>query len=194
MIDGSEAREHLAMVDRIVERTSSRLNVGAEYFVVWGIASATMSLMYQLVADRLVPTNAIVVAWVAAFAAVAFSIWRGKSVGQQRLTFLEREFLTVLKVAMLVTFVVFAIELFGANIFGPIGLASIWSFAASIVVLYIAMHGNRRALVGGIMLLLSLAAANIFPDYAGYALSAGMLVGDAGFGVVELIAAARNAN
>ena len=193
MIEDSEAREHLAMVDRIVERTSSRLNVGAEYFVVWGIASATMSLMYQLVADRLVPTNSVAIAWAAGIAAVLFSIWRGKSVGQQRLTFLEREFLTVLKVAMLVTFVVFVIELFGANIFGPIGPASIWSFAASIVVLYIAMHGNRRALIGGIVLVASLAVANLYPSFAGYALSAGMLLGYAGFGIVELLAAGRNA-
>ena len=194
MIDGSEAREHLAMVDRIVERTSSRLNVGAEYFIVWGIASATMSLMYQLIGDRIAPPNSIWIAWGAAFAAFAFSIWRGKSVGLQRLTFLEREFLTVLKVAMMVTFFVFIIELFGANIFGALGLATIWSFAASIVMFYIAMHGNRRALVGGVLLLLSLMAANIFPNFLGYALSAGMLVGYAGFGVVELIAAARNAD
>ncbi len=189
MIEDSEAREHLAMVDRIVERTSTRLNVGAEYFVVWGIASATMSLMYQLIADRNLPANFIWIAWGAAFAAVAFSIWRGRSSRKARPSFLEREFLTVLKVAMTVTFAIFFIELFGANIFGPLGLAAVWSFGASIVVLYVAMHGNRRALVGGIALLLSLAAANIWPGFAGYALSAGMLVGYAGFGVVEMLAA-----
>ncbi len=191
MIEGSEAREHLAMVDRIVERTSSRLNVGAEYFVVWGIASATMSLSWQLISDHRVPFNAIWIAWGAALLAVAFSIWRGRSAREERLTFLDREFLTVLKVAMGVTFFVFAIELFGANLFGSIGLGAIWSFAASIVLFYIALHGNRRARGGGILILLSLVVANIRPDYAGYALSAGMLVGYAGFGVVEMLAASR---
>ncbi|NNM93342.1 MAG: hypothetical protein HKL92_08370 [Candidatus Eremiobacteraeota bacterium] len=191
MIEGTEAREHLEMVDRIVERTSTRLNVGAEYFVVWGLASASMSLMYQLVGTQLAPANAIWIAWGAALAAMAFSIWRGRSARLERLTFLEREFLTVLKVAMMVTFFVFIIEIFGANLFGVTGLGAIWSFAASIVLFYIAMHGNRRALVGGIILLLSLAVANYKPDFVGYALSAGMFVGYAGFGAVELIASSR---
>ena len=191
MIDGPEASEHLAMVDRIVERSSTRLNVGAEYFVVWGLASATMSLMYQLIGTHLAPANAIWIAWGAALAAVAFSIWRAKSARLPRLSFLEREFLTVLKVAMMVTFFVFIIEIFGANLFGGIGMGAIWSFAASIVLFYIAMHGNRRALGGGIILMLSLVVANVRPDYAGYALSAGMFVGYAGFGALELVASLR---
>ena len=191
MIDGSEAGEHLAMVERIVDRTSTRLNVGAEYFVVWGISSALMSLMFQLVGTHLAPGNSIWIAWGAALAAVLFSIWRGRTAPQQRITFLEREFLTVLKVAMRVTFFVFIIEIFGANLFGGIGMGAIWSFAASIVLLYIAMHGNRRALGGAIILLLSLVVANVRPEYAGYALSAGMFIGYAGFGVLELIASSR---
>ncbi len=193
MIEESEAREHLAMVDRIVEHTSKRLRVGAEYFVVWGIASAIMSLTWQLISDRHLPIQGIWISSAAGVLAVAFSIWRARCDCNERLTLLEREFLAVLKVAMGVTFFVFAIEIFGANLFGSTGLAAIWSFAASIVLFYIAMHGNRRASGGGIILLLSMLIANLRPEYAGYALSAGMFVGYAGFGAVELLAASRDA-
>lgn len=191
MIEGSEAREHLAMVDRIVERTSTRLNVGAEYFIVWGLVSAIMSLSWQLISDHRAPVASIWVGWIAAAFAVGFSIWRGRSAREQRVTFLDREFLAVLKVAMGVTFFTFIIEIFGPNLFGAIGLGAIWTFAASIVLFYIAAHGNRRARGGGIILLLSLLIANLRPEYAGYTLSAGMLVGYAGFGAVEMLAVSR---
>jgi hypothetical protein len=51
------------------------------------------------------------------------------------------------------------------------------------------MHGNRRAQVAGILVVVSLIAANFAPPaIAGYILAAGMLGGYAGFGVSELLA------
>ncbi|HZY97594.1 MAG TPA: hypothetical protein VFE35_10905, partial [Candidatus Cybelea sp.] len=75
------------------------------------------------------------------------------------------------------------------RIFAGIASAAIWSVAEAIVLLYIGMHGNRRAQVAGVLVVVSLIAANFAsPSVAGYILGAGMLVGYAGFGVSELLA------
>jgi hypothetical protein len=51
------------------------------------------------------------------------------------------------------------------------------------------MHGNRRAQIAGVLVIVSLVAANFAsPGIAGYVLGAGMLVGYAGFGASELLA------
>ncbi len=118
MIGEREAREHLAMLDRIVERRSQRLRVGAEY---WGIAEAIQG---------------IGIAGVAGLLAVAFSLWLGRCECNERLTLLERELFAVLRVAMGVTlfvFVIFVIEIFGPNLFCHeyFGFGAVELFAAS---------------------------------------------------------------
>jgi hypothetical protein len=51
------------------------------------------------------------------------------------------------------------------------------------------MHGNRRAQIAGVLVLVSLVAANfVAPSIAGYVLAAGMLAGYSGFGLSELLA------
>jgi MFS family permease len=74
------------------------------------------------------------------------------------------------------------------RIFAGVASAAIWSVAQAIVLLYIGMHGNRRAQVAGIFVVVSLIAANFAPPgIDGYILAAGMLGGYAGFGVSELL-------
>lgn len=189
MIDQSEALEHLAMVDRIVDRSSRRLDVGGEYFLVWGIVSGAVSLLAQLIGDHWLPAM-MLWAWPAFIGVgIAFSVWRGRrDCFAKRISLLERQFLNVLRVAILVTF---ATELIGFRIFTNVASLAIWSVAASIVLFYIGIHGNQCARIGGVILLGSIAAANFLPNLAGYALAVGMFLGYAGFGLVEMHAASR---
>jgi hypothetical protein len=54
---------------------------------------------------------------------------------------------------------------------------------------FIGLHGNRRAQLAGIAVIVSLIAANFTdPAIAGYILAAGMVVGYAGFGLAEMLA------
>jgi len=189
MIEHSEAQEHLAMVDRIVDRSSTRLQVGGEYFIVWGIASGLVMLLAQLISTGALPVAAMWAWPLFIGSGVVFSIWRGRSYGLGgRHSLLEVEFLNVLRVALMVAFLV---ELVGFHIFTDAAALAIWSVASSIVLFFIGMHGNQRARLGGIILIASIAAANFFPAFAGYALAGGMFIGYAGFGCVEMLAASR---
>jgi hypothetical protein len=99
---------------------------------------------------------------------------------------MQREFLNVLYL----TIGLAAIANIGAyNIFAGWGPAGLWSFAESVVLLYIGLHGNRRALIAGLLVVASLIFANFAGNQsAGYVLGIGMVLGYAGFGVAELLA------
>jgi MFS family permease len=170
-----QARDHIEMVNRILAESQQRLCAGGEYFVVWGIGSALVTIVFQL-ADRSLVPSAI------------FSILRGRSTraALARSSLLQREFFNVLWLTLGLAFVV---DVAVSRIFAGVASAAIWSVAQAIVLLYIGMHGNRRAQVAGILVVVSLIAANFAPPaIAGYILAAGMLGGYAGFGVSELLA------
>jgi MFS family permease len=187
-IDAAQAREHIEMVDRILAETQQRLCCGGEYFVVWGIASAFITVLAQLVDQSLVRPTALWSIPAVLLASAVFSIARSRLTRQvlQRSSLVQREFFNVLWLTLGLAFVVDAAVF---RIFAGIASAAIWSVAEAIVLLYIGMHGNRRAQVAGVLVVVSLIAANIAsPSVAGYILGAGMLVGYAGFGVSELLA------
>jgi hypothetical protein len=74
-------------------------------------------------------------------------------------------------------------------IFSGWASAAIWSFAEAIVLLFIGLHGNRRAQICGVLLVVSVVIANFSPATTiGYVLAAGMFAGYAGFGIAELFA------
>jgi hypothetical protein len=98
----------------------------------------------------------------------------------------QREFFNVLWLAIGLAFVV---NVAVYRIFSGAAAAAIWSVAEAIVLLYIGMHGNRRAQIAGVLVVVSLIAANFAPPaVVGYVLGAGMLFGYAGFGLSELLA------
>jgi hypothetical protein len=98
----------------------------------------------------------------------------------------EREFFNVLWLTLALAFVA---NVGAFNLFAGWGGAAIWTFTEAIVLFFIGMHGNRRAQVAGVLVVVSLVAANfVSTSIAGYVLAAGMLVGYAGFGVAELLA------
>jgi hypothetical protein len=99
---------------------------------------------------------------------------------------LQREYFNVLWLTIGLAFVV---NVAAYRIFSGAAAAAIWSVAEAIVLLYIGMHGNRRAQIAGVVIVVSLIAANFAPAaIVGYVLGAGMLVGYAGFGLSELLA------
>jgi hypothetical protein len=51
-IDAAQARDHLELVERILAESQPRLCTGGEYFVVWGIGSAYVTLLFALLDRR----------------------------------------------------------------------------------------------------------------------------------------------
>lgn len=188
-MDASEAREHIEMVERIVSQGSRRLRVGGEFFVVWGVVGAVIDGMITAAEAGLVPVVAFYVSYGIAIAAgIAFSIARSRYYRRcsDRMSWVERQYLNVLWLAISLTFVAMLAMTHIFNSFTS--QIALWSFAETLVLFYIAMHCNRRAQVGGIIMLASLITANFTLAYAGWILAAGVLVGYAGFGAAELIA------
>jgi MFS family permease len=186
--DAAQARDHLEMVDRILAETHPRLCSGGEYFVVWGLASAYVTILFQLVDQQVVAAAVLWSIPLVLAAAVIFSIVRGRVTRRAiaRSSLVQREFFNVLWLTLGLAFVA---DVAVFRIFAGVAGAAIWSVAEAIVLLYIGMHGNRRAQIAGLLVVVSLVAANFAPpNIAGYVLGAGMLTGYAGFGVSELLA------
>ena len=187
-IDRAQARDHIEMVDRILAESQQRLCTGGEYFAVWGVGSAAMTVVGQMESQRLLPPAAWLLLPAVLLFCVAFSVARS-SWTRRRLSsssLLQREFFNVLWLTLGLAFIV---NVAAFRIFAGIASAAIWNVAAAIVLLYIGMHGNRRAQVAGVLVIVALVAANFVPTaISGYVLAAGMLVGYAGFGLSELFA------
>jgi hypothetical protein len=186
-IDASAARDHIEMVDRILAESHQRLCAGGEFFVVWGIAGAYITLAYQLVSVGVMPSEALWSVPAAIAVAIVFSVVRGRQtrLALARTSLVQREFFNVLWLTVGLAAVV---DVAGFRIFTGLALAAIWSVAEAIVLLYIGMHGNRRAQIAGVVVIVSLIVANFVNSaLAGYVLGAGMLLGYAGFGVSELL-------
>jgi hypothetical protein len=187
-IDAEQARDHVEMVERILAQSQGRLCTGGEFFVVWGLFSGIVTGIWQLVDNAVLPRTALWFSAAALAAAIVYSIGRGRYYSQrrQRRTFLEGEFFNVLWLTIGLAFVA---NVAASNLFSGWAQAAIWTFAESIVLLYIGLHGNRRALVCGVFMVASMVAANfVSPSLAGYVLAGGMIVGYAGFGTAELLA------
>lgn len=184
----SEARDHLEMADRIVAASVRDLSMrySAPFFVVWGLFAGSVPLLFDLDRHRLIPDAALWLEPVLLAAGVTFSCIYGSSLRSKGyLSFLQREFLSVLWVTLAIAM---AATLLGSRLFPEFALGGVWTLQASTVLFYIGLHSNLRALLGGAILMLSLVAANFFPAIAGYLLAAGFFVGYAGFGVAEMTA------
>jgi hypothetical protein len=187
-LDAAAAHDHLEMVSQILAESQQRLCSGGEHFVVWGIGSAYITVLFQLVHGGLLAPAAAWSVPIVIGACAAFSIVRGRQTRRvlQRSSLLQREFFNVLWLALGLAFVV---DVAAFNIFTGLASAAIWSVAEAIVLLYIGMHGNRRAQIAGVLVVISLVVANFaWSGIAGYILGAGMVVGYAGFGASEMLA------
>lgn len=197
----AEAREHIEMVDSILARTERSLGVGGEFFLVWGVVGGLIILLFQFFG--VAATGALIVhnaqqmslgrppgaaaLWaVPALIAfgVVFSIIRGRQLKRERCSLLQREFLNVLWITTGMAFLVNAGVFW---IFSGVANGAIWNVCCSIVLFYIATHGNRVALAAAIVLVASLIAANFAHAYTSYILAAGLIFGYAGFGLASLL-------
>jgi hypothetical protein len=187
-IDTAQARDHIEMVERILAESHPRLCAGGEFFVVWGLVSAYITVVLQLVnTGRLAPAATwsvlVVVVGAASFSVARSRALRGKF---GRTSLVQREFFNVLWLTVGIAFVV---NVAAFRIFVGLAAAAIWSVAEAIVLLYIGMHGNRRAQIAGLLVVVSIVIANfVAPPLSAYVLAAGMLVGYTGFGMSELLA------
>ena len=187
-IDSAAARDHIEMVERILAEAQPRLCSGGEYFVVWGIAAAYITVIVHLADIGLIPLAALWSTPVVLAGAILFSVLRGAKTryAPGRTSLLQREFFNVLWLTIGLGFIC---NLAVYRIFNGIAASAIWSVAQAIVLLYVGMHGNRRAQVAGVLVVVSLVAANFAsPSNAAYILAAGMLAGYGGFGLSELLA------
>jgi hypothetical protein len=188
-ISTEQARDHIEMVQRIIAESSQRLCGGGEFFVVWGAFSGLITVWGHLVATRNLPQSSMWAGAALLLACIAFSIVRGRALrnSEVRRSLLQREFLNVLWLTVGLAFVV---DIAAFNIFPGLASAAIWSFAEAIVLFYIGLHGNRRAQVCGIAVVVSLVVANfVQPHLSAYVLAAGMIAGYCGFGIAELVTA-----
>ncbi len=190
-IDAAQARDHLELVDRILAESQQRLCAGGEFFVVWGLFSAIVTVLSHLVGAGLAPAGTLWVLPPLLAASVAFSIVRGRRLRELRgrESLVQREFFNVLWLTLGLA-VVANVGVY--RIFSGVASAAIWSFSEAIVLLYIGMHGNRRAQIAGVLVIVSMVVANFAaPQNVAYVLAAGMVLGYCGFGLAELLARDR---
>jgi hypothetical protein len=185
----SEAREHLEMAERIVAASTRELSLkyAAPFFILWGLFGGTVDLLAQLNGlGKLSGTLTLAVSVTLLAIAIVASALYGRHLRHSKcgMTFLQREFLNVLWISLGCAFVS---NFAGSNLFQPPGYGAVWAIAAAIVMFYIGMHANRRAIVAGIILIGSIIVANYTPSLIGYILAAGFYLGYAGFGVAELL-------
>jgi hypothetical protein len=187
-MDAAGARDHIEMIDRILAESHQRLCAGGEYFVAWGIASAYATVVSELIIRGTVPVATLWSIPTVLVLAAVFSAMRARANRQvvRRSSLVQREFFNVIWITISLAFIANAAV---HRIFSGMASAAVWSVAEATVLLYIGLHGNRRAQIGGVLIVVSMVVANFMAQsVAGYVLGAGMLLGYAGFGVVELLA------
>lgn len=187
-LDGAQAREHIEMVERILSESSQRLCSGAGYFIVWGLYSGSATIGFQLINNGVLPPAALWGQGALLLAAIVYTILasRAQRAASTRRSLVQREFLNVLALTIGLAFIA---NVGAFNLFHGWAASAIWSFAEAIVLLYIGMHGNRRAQICGVLVVVSMIVANfVHGDLAGYVLAAGMVAGYAGFGIAERLA------
>jgi hypothetical protein len=186
-LSAAQARDHLEMVERILAESQQRLCAGGEFFVVWGLFSGGTTVAGHLIAQGIAPYGLMGVVAAALVACILFSVLRGRALRgkRDRESLVQREFFNVLWLTLGLAFVV---NVAVYRIFSGLAAAAIWSFAEATVLLYIGMHGNRRAVVCGVLVLASMIVANfVAPASTAYVLAAGMIAGYTGFGLAELL-------
>lgn len=185
-LDQGQAQDHLAMVDRILSEADRQVRLLPEPFIAFGIAGGIIDLVAQRVFVNGATPSLFwigVVSWLIAIL-VAISSSRRLKRSKERLTVLDGQMYALFNVIWIVTL----ITAFGAqpHIFDGWAGAAIWSFAFAIAMIFAGTQGNRIAFAGGIVLAVSIVAANLFYPFAGYIFAAGMWIGMAGAGVALL--------
>lgn len=180
-MDAREARDHLQMVDDILKHAEDAGWACREMGVTligFGIGAALLNLAYQ----GSVGTGGAGPSWMIAtgaaflFASLVYmGIWMAL---EHRAA--ERVSLRAVQSGRVMGAVwgsVFVAAICQPHVFNGWSASAIWSLGGAISMLVNGFLGDRRALAGGLLLLVSLLVANYVPAITGYALAAGFLAG-----------------
>jgi hypothetical protein len=185
MMDRIEAREHLEMVDRILERAESprTFRPYAPALIAIGVAAALLTGGAQLGLDghgyAAVRAGSVVM-----LLGYAYLIW-GSFAARRSAERVSASEARWGKTCAAVWLAVFIAAFAQPHLFTNWAGAAIWSLGAAIQMLLIGFFGDRRALAGGLILALSMPAANWAPK-PGYVLAAGFILGYVIPGILKL--------
>jgi len=182
----SEARDHLAMVDRILSRQEPPC-LGGTPFIIWGIVGGGIDIIAQIVVSQKGSPSLMLIGGALILAAVAFMIWYSIGMAKkERRGLLDRHIGHVFMISWIVSF---SVVYLAHHIFMNWAQGAVWSLMFGAAMMYAGtLTRSRIAFAGGIVLILSIIAANYAYDYAGYVLAAGFFVGMGGAGIVLTLA------
>ena len=175
-MDAREAREHLEMVDRILERAEQprMFRPFAPVYIVIGVAAAALMAGAQLDLDGhgYGVSTAGAVLMLLGYAYLAWTMFAAHR-GAERVSESDVRWGRTCGAVWLAVFIAAFAQ---PHLFAGWGGAAIWSLGGAIQMLLIGFFGDRRALAGGILLAISMPAANWSPA-PGYVLAGGFLLG-----------------
>lgn len=187
-MDAREARDHLEMVDRILSRAEDApVRPIPGLVIAWGLAAAAIDAGQQLYYSHVAGwgvwlAQAGLLAGILYSVAVSVFMWRTGCF--ERVSNIEKRMGQVMGA---VWFTVVVAAFAQPHVFAGWGGAAVWSMGAAIMMLIFGFGGDRRGLVGGLILLASVLAANyLLPQAPGYVLAAGFLLGYAVPGLLFL--------
>lgn len=188
-MDTGEAREHLEMVDRILVNAGEQpIRMIPGLLIVWGIAAAIIDAGQQMYVQHIGGDAGNVAASLALLLGILFSIgvsvslWRNHR--YERISIVEQRMARTMGA---VWFTVIISAFAQPVVFPGWSGAAVWTMGGAIMMLMAGFNGDRRGLVGGLILLASVLVANYAtPHMPGYALAAGFILGYAVPGVLYL--------
>ncbi|HET6895640.1 MAG TPA: hypothetical protein VFH72_09705 [Candidatus Baltobacteraceae bacterium] len=186
-MDANEARDHLEMVDRILANAGDRpVRIIPGLLIVWGLAAAIIDAGQQLYMQHIGGEAGMKAADIALLigmiSSIGVSVWLWRNHRYERISIVEQRMARTMGA---VWFTVIVSAFAQPVVFAGWGGAAVWSMGGAIMMLMAGFNGDRRGLVGGLILLASVLIANyVTPHAPGYALAAGFIMGYALPGVL----------
>jgi hypothetical protein len=175
-MDAREAREHLEMVDRILTRVEPPKNYRpwSWALIVIGLAAALIETGAQMNLDGYGPLAieagaALMVGGYIYMVWVSFSSRRNA----ERMPAGEARVGKACSAVWLAVIIAFWAQ---PHIFGQWAAGAVWNLGGAIQMLMFGFFGDRKSLIGGLLLAFSIPAANYAPE-PGYVLAGGFLLG-----------------
>lgn len=177
-MDAHEAREHIEMVDRILDRAERkrlRFRPWASLLITFGIGAAMAEAGWQWALNGGPPT---LIRIGAAIIVLGYVYMIAASIYERRsgvCDTVEEQFKGRIIGAVWLCIIVSAFA--QPHIFSSWANAAIFNVGSAIQMMIVGFTGDRRSTAAGVVILVSLIAANIFSAYTGYILAAGMIFG-----------------
>lgn len=185
-MDAPEAREHLEMVEEILQRGNRPLPFRplGWMLIALGVAAATIDCGLQIAIHGGAQT---LLHWGEGLMLAAYAVIIAASVHARRNA--ERVSLAatrMLRASGAIWIGVLAAAFSQGHIFTDWAAAAIWSIGGGIQCLMAGFFGDRRMLAGGVLILASVIAADHFSGVAGYILAGGFVAGYVVPGILDV--------